>query len=337
MQGAKNYQAVTRDIRANKLSAAYLIYGTETFLIDSLLQELSEKFLGDVHRETNYFVRYAPETSLEEVIALSSGGGLFSAQKMIVYKDYQNTRNPNLKALLRYLKNPDPNICLVIIARTDKISGAKYDKLSPHLEVIQISAMRDAALQAFVVKESERHGKKITSEAVEALIYLVGDSLHNLQTQIAQIAQYCKDEEKIDVKHLEEVVSVFANQNIFQLSGEIMNGNLDKSLFVLHNLLNKGESAHSILFMLLRHVLMLIKIQGYVNSGVGDYRKIQRELKLFPKHFEEYKRQLNKWSLKALHQALFLLKETDRALKSGEGSPDLLLDILTYRLVNFVK
>ncbi len=328
------YRQIIQRIQNGQIDPSYFMYGEETYLMDSLVEQITKKFLGQVEKQINYFVRYATDTPLEEMLSLMSGPGLFSQKKVVIYKDYQNLKNPNLKGLIKYLKNPDPNICFIIIARTTSINLSKYQSLKDYAKFVYLLPLRDAELNQFIRNEFEQYEKKITPEAIRALVYLVGEQIHDLKSEIIQVINYYKEETEITPEQIEQVVGVYVNQNVFELIRIIAQRNISKSLFILHNLLEKGENPGTILFFLLRHISILWKIQGCYRSGIKDKNTIQKRLKIYPKQFDEYSKELNKWNVAQLKQAFSVIEEGDRLLKSSQISPNIILDMLVLKLVN---
>ncbi len=329
------YRQIIDLVNKGQVDPAYFVYGEETYLIDSLIEKISSKFLGGgLQKEMNYYLRYAQDTSLDELLALTAGGGLFSAQKAIVYKDYQNLRNPNVQNLVKYLKSTDPNICLIIVARVTTVSQARYKSLRGHLKFINILPLREAELNSFIREEFSKYNKTITSESINTMLYLVGEKIHDLKTEIAQVANFYKDKENILPEDVEKIVGIYASQNVFELTRMIARKKMENSLFILHNLLEKGENPGTILFLLLRHIMILWKIRGFYQSGVRNENKIQDSLKLYPRQFSEYIKEIPNWTSRQLNEAIKLLNECDQSLKLNRMTSNVILDTLVLKLIN---
>jgi len=327
-------QEILNRIENGEIKPAYFFYGLESYLVDSIISQIGSKFLGDAQKEINYFLRYAPDASIDEILALCSGSGLFSTRKLVVYKDFQNLRNPNIKKMTKYLERANPDICLVIIARTDQIKFMKYEQLHGAMTFVSVQPLQEKDLAAFVKKEFEENNKKVTDEGIESLLFLVGNQIHDLKTEIAQVCNFYQEKSEIDAKDIEEIVGVFVNQNIFDYINAIAKKDLSRAIFILHNLLERGESPFSFIALLLRHVSVLWKIYGVHRSGVKNDFEIGKKLGIYSRHFAEYKSQLTGWNEQQLKNAMYLIEECDRNLKSTQMRPDLILDILSYKMVN---
>lgn len=321
-------------IEKGEIRPAYFFYGLESYLVDSIISQIGLKFLGDVQKEMNYFLRYAPDASIDEMLSLCSGSGLFSTRKLVVYKDFQNLRNPNIKKIIKYLEKANPDICLVIIARTDQIKLGKYEQLKGSMTFVNVQPLQEKDLVVFVRREFEENNKRVTDKGIESLVFLVGNQIHDLKTEIAQVCNFHQEKNEINANDIEEIVGVFVNQNIFDYINAIAKKDLNRALFILHNLLERGESPFSFIALLLRHVSVLWKIYGMHKSGIKNDFEIGKKLGIYSRHFAEYKSQLVGWNEQQLKIAMHLIEDCDRNLKSTQRRPDLILDILSYKMVN---
>jgi DNA polymerase-3 subunit delta len=329
-----NRNDIEEKLKQGKFSPAYLVYGSEDYLIDGLIEAISNKFLGSIEKEINYFLRFAPDTTLDEILALTSGGGLFSSEKVVVYKDYQNLRNPNLDRLLKYLDNPNQQICLLLIARTAEIRQAKFEKLKTKLPFINIQPLTERELVNFIRAEFKNHKKTITDEAIELLLYMVGDKIHDLKSEISQLCNFKIENDDIGINEIEEVVGVYVNQNVYEYINSISKKDLNNALYVSHYLMEKGENPGYFLSLLLHQIFTLWKIRGLCNIGITNDYEIGKELGLFSKFVKRHRASLESWDTKELRSAIELIDEYDRCLKNSQIRPHLLLDMLSLKLVN---
>ena len=327
------YSDISRSIKQKDLSPAYFLYGDETFLMDALIGQILKAFIGKAEKEENYFLRYAPEAGLDDIVALTAGSSLFSDKKVIVYKDFQNLRNPNTDRLKRYLEKPDKEIVLIVMARVDNINQARYNTLKSLATVVNLLPLREKELKAYIQNRFKEYKQTISEEGIQTLLYLVGEKIHDLQSEIAQVANRFPDKERIGSEEIEAVVGIYITQTVFELAAAIAAKDMEKSLFLMHNLLERGENPGSIMFFLLRHLLMLWKIRGYYQSGEKNERTIQQKLRIYPRQFSQYLKELPNWKMSQLQQAMQLLGDCDRALKNSQMPAEVLLDGLIMKLI----
>ncbi|HQU72573.1 MAG TPA: DNA polymerase III subunit delta [Calditrichia bacterium] len=327
------YSDISRSVKKGELAAVYFLYGEEIYLMDTLIEQMSKAFVGKAEKEENYFLRYAPDAGIEDIIALTAGSSLFSEKKVIVYKDFQLTRNPNMDRMKRYLERPDKDILLIVMARVDNVNQARYNVFKDLATVVNLLPLREKELKTFITGAFREFGQDISEEGIRTLLYLVGEKIHDLKSEIAQVANRFPEKKAIDAEEIEAVVGIYVTQTVFELAGAIAAKDLDKSLFLMHNLLERGESPGSILFFLLRHLLMLWKIRGYYQSGEKNERTIQQRLRIYPRQFAQYLKELPNWKMNQLQQAMQLMGECDRSLRNSQLPSEVLLDSLILKLI----
>jgi DNA polymerase-3 subunit delta len=328
-----SYPKIIAELKKHIVHPAYFIFGEENYLIDDLIENIGNVFIGKPQKEINTFIRYANETPLDELLALTAGGGLFSDKKLIIYKDFQLLRNPEQDDLLKYLAHPAKENCLIIVARIDNANQSRYHKIQELAVPINAMPLKQDDLKRMVQKEFQHYGRRIDTEAIDALLYFVGDKIHDLKSQIQQIVNGLPHKDVITSEDIESFVGAHGNQNIFELTRAIAQRKIDEALFILNNLLEKGENPIGILHMLIRHLSILWKIKGFKYSNENNKMVIQKKLGLYPKYYTEYESECKQWSHQQLQNAMQVLKACDVELKSANLSEQVILDRLVFQLV----
>ncbi|GAB4365347.1 MAG: hypothetical protein Kow0042_04540 [Calditrichia bacterium] len=331
------YQGCLKEINEGIFSPAYLFFGEEVLLTDNLIHTLQTKFLGKVEPEINYFVRYASEQGADPVLALGAGLGLFSDKKLIILKEAHLLKAEDIDRLSRFLENPPADICLVLHTSLSSLYQSSLKKLEKRVTRVNLLPLRPADLKSFVQGEFQKFHKTIHPEAAELLIFFVGTQLADLASQINQIAHYYSEKSVIEPADIEQIVSIYSTQDVYKLCNYIGNRNYQKAVFTLHNLLDSGVSPQQILIQLMRHFSLIWQIQGYYRSG--KYRKelIAKELKIYPKYYAEYETQSRRWKPSQIEQIMTLLHKADRDSRDQGANPKILLDILSYQIINCLK
>jgi len=329
------YPQALRDIQNAKIAPLYLLFGEELLLAENLIKKIKSAFLGEVEPELNYFVRYATENGSDEIITLSSGLGLFSRKKLIILKEADSLKQKDLDRLSHIFKNPPDNIVLILQTPIASLYQSRLKKLEDSMAVVHILPLKADELKNFVRDEFQKNGKQITDDAVEMLIFMVGNQLSDLLVQIGHIYDYFGKETVYDIKHVETVAGVYATQDVYELSRLIANEEYHKAAMVLSSLSGSGMSPQYILNQLLRHFTALWRMQGFLRAGVTRTETLASQLKIYYKYVEEYKTQLKNWKPARLMRVVQFLKDVDRELKNNTLEPQIILDMLNYRIINF--
>ncbi|MBN2365671.1 MAG: DNA polymerase III subunit delta [Calditrichaeota bacterium] len=328
------YQQAIKNIEESSIKPVYLLFGEEQYLADDFLKRLRKKFLDKPEPELNYFIRHADDNNIDEVIALLSGMGLFSRRKLIILKEADSLKQKDLERLTPYLEKPAHDICLVLQTSISSLYQSRLKKLEDLFQTINLLPLRPDDLQKFVVREFAGYGKTIKPDAIDVLTFMVGFQLSDLTSQIYNIAHFYEDRETISAEDIEQIASIYATQDVFELSRLIGMGDREKASFVMHNLLESGISSQQILFQLIRHFSILFRMYGYLRAGISRSDKLARELKVYPKYLDEYRQQLKYWNFFRLKNVFHCLLEADRELKNNALEPKIVLDILTHKILN---
>ncbi|MEJ2634819.1 MAG: DNA polymerase III subunit delta [Calditrichia bacterium] len=328
------YSQVMKELDSGQVAPVYLLHGEEYLLGENLIKEIKAKFLDRAEPELNFFVRYANENGLDAIISLSAGKGLFSANKLILLKDTDALKQAEIEKLLKLIEKLSSDICLILQSSVTSLNQTRLKKVESHATSVNLLSLRKNDLTDFIHAEFRKYGKRITEEALELLLFMVGTQLSDLTVQINNVAQFFGDEQLIDVAEIEKVAGIYVTQDVFEFNRLMGERKLQKAVFVLHNLLDSGVSPQQIIGQLLRHFSLLWKIQGYYRSGIRNSDSIAKELKIYPKYFQEYAEQSRQWAVRDVNQVFGLLREADRNLKNSNSDPKIILDMLSYQIIN---
>jgi DNA polymerase-3 subunit delta len=328
------YNQIIKEIQDGNIRSTYLLFGEEILLADDLIRRIKEKFLEQPEAELNYFLRYASDQGADELISLNAGMGLFSQKKLIILKEADLLKQKDLDRLVHVFKKPDPNICLILQANITSLFQTRLKKIENEVATVNLLPLRPSELQKFVKEEFQKYSREITPEAVDILLFMVGHQLSDLAGQIRNIALLGEENEKVTKDIVEKVAGVYVTQDVFELSKLIATENQSQSAFVLSHLLQSGISPQQILYQLYRHFSVLFQIQGHLRIGINRSDTLAREMKIYPKYLSEYLEQAGLWNLRRLRKVFRYLYEADRNLKNNTLEPQIVLDILSHKILN---
>ncbi len=327
------YNDVRKALEQKTFAPAYLIYGEESALIDELTRELVGAYLKQPEREINYFIRYASETPLEALVPLWSGASLFAERKVIEYRDFQALKSKKLDPLVKYLQQPNPDVCLLLQVRDTSVPRFA-SKLQGLVTLVEVNTLDLRALERIVAREARQKGKTMDPEAIRTFLFYVGNHLQDVQMELVQLFNYYHEQSTISESDVENFVRQRPTKTIFDFTRALGEKNRKMVVNYLHQLLERGESPFAILFFVQRFFLLMWKIKGYALDASYTESDIQKALGLYSRHYQQYKHQAARWRMREIQQALQYLKETDAQMKSSQAPPELLLDILIGRLIN---
>ncbi len=328
------YQQAVKNVEENSIRPVYLLFGEEQYLADELIKRLREKFLEKPEAELNYFVRYASDNRVDDVLSLTSGMGLFAEKKFILLKEADQLKQKDIERLTPYLEHPAKDICLLMQASISSLYKTRLKKIEDLVEAVNLMPLRAEDLKKFIIREFEKYSRRIEPAAIDVLIFMVGNQLTDLTSQIYNISHYYGNGTPVSAEEVEEIAGIYATQDVFELSRLIGNRDRQKAFWVMNKLLESGVSPQQILFQLIRHFTILFRMHGFMRIGISRSDRLARELNIYPKYLEEYREQISLWKFSRLKNIFQNLLEADRELKNSALEPQIVLDMLSHKILN---
>jgi DNA polymerase-3 subunit delta len=235
------------------------------------------------------------------------------------------------KELFDFLANPSGKPVLTSSLRVG--TGQKFAQ--------EFKKLNNAELAAWVKKETEARGGAISSRAIQILIGLVGYDLWQIDREIDKLISFKSGERPaltaggaplaIEDKDVEELVKGNFDDNIFALTDAI--GARDKSLAAqfLEEQLELGANEIYLLTMIIRQIKIILQVRQALDLGHSS-RQIISELKLNPYVAQKAIEQSRHFSLNALKIIFGRLIEIDYKIKTGQGEPRVLLNLLLAKI-----
>ncbi len=298
------------------MSSILLIHGGESVLADrALLQALSvrsdfEKTVldgGDLEPG-----RYG------EAVAPS----LFAEKRVVVIRDLQDVVVEVQEEIESLLESLDPNLHLIFVHKGGvKGKGLldKIKKLKP--EIITCEPIKKAAdKEAFVREEFARHGRKISSDAISALVDATGSDTRELAAACSQIAfDTNAGKAVIDEEDISKYYQGRVEATGFDVADATLAGDPRSALVALRHALETGTDPIMIVSALTSSIRTLAKVSGAPRNA--NAFQLAGSLGLAPWQIDKARRQLQKWSPALIAFSVQELSRADVAIKGAEADP----------------
>lgn len=298
------------------MSSILLIHGGESVLADrALLQALSvrsdfEKTVldgGDLEPG-----RYG------EAVAPS----LFAEKRVVVIRDLQDVVVEVQEEIESLFESLDPNLHLIFVHKGGvKGKGLldKIKKLKP--EIITCEPIKKAAdKEAFVREEFARHGRKISSDAISALVDATGSDTRELAAACSQIAfDTNAGKAVIDEEDIAKYYQGRVEATGFDVADATLAGDPRSALIALRHALETGTDPIMIVSALTSSIRTLAKVSGAPRNA--NAFQLAGSLGLAPWQIDKARRQLSKWSPALIAFSVQELSRADVAIKGAEADP----------------
>ncbi|MBU4484604.1 DNA polymerase III subunit delta [bacterium] len=320
-------QQLDQELRSKKLRPVYFIYGTEHHLLNTAVEKIKEAVLGKTPQDMSFDRFSGKETSFDRIVDAARTLSMFGGQKLILVKDASNIKKGNIEALLNFLKKPEPNSVMVLVA--EKIDGrTKFGQVvNKNAAVLECKPLYENQLPSWIHMEAQTKQKRFSQQAAIYLADIVGNDLGQLSQAIEKIILYVGKKPIIDVEDVEKVISDTSHKSVFNFTNSLGKKDRRGSLKLLNNLMRNGEIPLMVFSMVTKHFRLLLKAKGLLQRRLGEH-ELAQGLKVHPFFVKDYVFQSNLFSLDELKTKFRDLYETDRALKSSKLPRHLILEKL---------
>jgi len=203
-------------IEKGSLAPVYLLYGDDLYLEEEAINTLSAAFSyntkGTVEKQTFYGAEKNDDAFLQSLVNI----GMFSSQKLIIYKDLPKLSSSYRKSLLKYLDRPEPST-LLILTSSEGQKSSLFSSVKKHLSVKTLSIWSPPENQfpALIQRKIKKNGLSVTPEALEVLVLSTNDSLSHAFAEVEKITVFVSDRKEINI---DDVRTVIGGEKSFQMS-----------------------------------------------------------------------------------------------------------------------
>lgn len=298
------------------LAKLILIHGSEEVLAD---RALAEALTARVEFERTTLNGDEIELGrYSEVIAPS----LFADKRVVVIRDLQDAQAEVAEEIIHSLDQLDPNLHLIFIHRGGVKGKGLVEKIKKaKAEVITCEPMKKITdKQTFVREEFARHGRKISSGGVSALIDATGSDMRELAAACSQIAfDTIASKATIDEDDIAKYYQGRVEATGFDVADAAVAGDPQGALIALRNALDSGTDPIMIISAIATSVRTIAKVSGAPRNA-NPYQ-LASSLKLAPWQIEKARRQMSKWAPGMITFSIKELARADLAVKGAEADP----------------
>ncbi len=323
------------DLSAGTLGQLYIFHGEEAYLRDFYLGQMKKKLLPGGMEAFNLHTFQAKECDPKALGQVIDCLPMMSERTMVVVYDYDLFKAPadQREAMTALFADLPDYVCLVFVydlieykpdART-KLAAA----IKAHGMAVKFTRQEQGDLVDWIRRRFKALDHDIDSELARYLIFLCGDLMTGLISEIGKIGAYAQhravtraDIDAVAIPQLDAVV--------FQLTDAIAAGDFDKASSVLSDLLHMGEPPIKLLSVLGRQLRQLYsaRLAMEERKGAGYLVELWGMRSAYPaqKLMDAARRFDRNWCRYAVLEAA----RTDLAMKSQAGADgeELLIDLI---------
>jgi len=263
-------------------------------------------------------IRLAAQTYTAGELAIHASPSLFGGAKAIVVQDLDEAPDELQADLLDHLAAPVDELTLIVGHKSGQRGKKVLDTLRKSgARVIQCPAVKtDRDKSDFATHEFRAAGRKVTPEAVRALIEAVGKDLRELTSACAQLVADTTgvvDETVVQRYHGGKVEATG-----FRVADATMAGQAGEALRLLRHAIATGVDPVPIVAVLASQLRMLVKVGS---AGRGSSAQVAKNLGMAPWQVDKARRQVGGWDPEGLGRAIQAVAAADFEVKGGGRDP----------------
>ena len=317
----------------------YLLYGEDNYLKNKFLQKLKKDF-GEIVNGINYVS--IGEEDISEIIPNIETPAFGYEKKLIVAKntklflrkkkknsgenaDVTESSNKYTDVLVNYLKENDIDNVDLIFVEDECEKNSLFNLISKIGQVKEFKEQSISELISQVKKISSMYKVNIDNYTASYFIEFVGTNMQDIINEIRKLIEYAGENGSIKKEDIDEKKKKKTTSVIFDLTDNLGQRNIKKSIEILHNLQYNKEPTQVIIVMLYRHFKKLYLV--HLSKG----QNLIQNLKLTPNQeflVNKYKRQASYFKEQELEQIIFELIKLDENSKNGNIDLDIGLEAI---------
>lgn len=310
----------------------YLLYGSESFLVNKEINKiLEENKIDKININTYDLNNDLLTTIIEDAETIS----LFSDNKaIIIYNSYifsgkKNTIEQNIDILEQYLNNHNPNTVLIFVLLADKLDERK--KIVKIIKQKHVAKLLNNNFNINTIVKDMFLNYNISNETINLLIDRVGKNLSILDQEINKIMIYKDTDLKITNEDIINLTTKNIEADIFGLVEAIIKKNKKKALDIYNELLKNNEEPIKIIITLANQFRIIYQTKEMYKKGYTEH-DIATTLAIHPYRIKLALNSSREYDSKLLLKYLNELSNLDIGIKTGTINKEIGLELFIINL-----
>lgn len=234
---------------AHPPAAVVVLHGAERHLQRQAFEAVRHAVLGEDGDDEMSSTRFSgSDLELKTVADELRTVSMWGDKRLVAVEDADDFVSAYRLGLENYLKSPAKKSVLVLLVKKwPKTTRLAKDVAKSQL-AIDCAELKGAALIRWLADVVETEfAKQISRDACALIVEMAGTELGLLSQEVSKLAAYVGDRDRISPDDVRAVVGGWTTQTTFQMIDALIDGQLDRALVLLDELLRSGESPYRIL------------------------------------------------------------------------------------------
>ncbi len=290
----------------------YLLECENNFSIQQKKEEIIKKE-GFINSDINEYD--LEETLLDNILESLDTYSFLTEKKVVVIKNIEllNNNDKKVEHFFKYLKNPDNNKLLIMLATTLDSRKKITKDLKANTKYIKIDS------DANTIIKNELKDYQISNEATRLILEYTNNQIDAIKTECDKLKQYKCNDKKIDLEDIRKVC--FKHQsdttNLSYDLTKYISAKNKKEAIITYTKLHEYNIDDISIIGLLESQLRLLCQTSLLLSQNKTKKEIANILEIHPYRIEKTIELLHQVSFKEIKTLLKELGEVDYKIKSG--------------------
>lgn len=310
-----------------KLLPCYVISGDDMFLLYKSMELIEKETVPNMPQINKVIFGEDAGISVTHIIESLQALPIGDAKRLVVLHDtpIKNTKE-NIEALNNYLKNPNPDACLVVFLSKpnelfSKIKGA---------EQVDCSRLDETLVKKLIVQKFSELGKVINQDACALLCDYCLKNMARIYGEIEKLASFAGDEKLITAEMIEVNVIKELEFQGYEFSQAVASKNANKAFTILDSMMNENMSIGAIFTSLYNQFSRMFFIRT-ANQSDASFASAFGCKEFAVKKTRQLAENFTKRSLKRIIETISNL---EFEMKSGKFSNENLCERLVFEIIN---
>lgn len=315
------------DLKTKELHSLYLLYGEETFLLESSLKKIKNNF-GELVKGINYII--LDETNIQNIISdietpafgyekkliIARNTNLFKKSKKTTTSKDNSFETKLASYISENIETLKSSVVLVFVEET-----AEKNKLLESIEkngvVCNFEVLKPAQIAKRLKAICNAYKVNITEQNLQLLIENCGTNMQDLINEIRKLIEYAGEGGTIDKVAIESLSIKQIDAIIFDLTDNLGKKDIKKAMEVLDGLVYNKEPIQKILITLYNHFkkLYIVKLSEKFNKNLAEAMNLKPNQMFFT---TKYKNQAEYFKELELRNILEEFINLDKNYKIGQ-------------------
>lgn len=314
----------------------YLFTGTSEVFIKNRMNRIIQGFQKLEISITKYDM---DNTTLSRVLEDIVTVPFLEDLKIIIIKNpkfltkVQDSPKEDVKAFIRYLKNPIDTTILFIDATNCVIHQANdiYKTLRNVARIIDYPDPEEIEIKGWIVRSFDSNNIDIKDDALNLLMSYIGDDQPRLSQEIEKLTSYVGRGGTIYAKDIKELVPKDISNEIYNLIKAMINHDLDKTYQIYNRLSSSTKDTLTIFSMIankFRELISTYKLLkfGYSQSDIAKFYNVSNGKAYY------LVQEAKSFQQDDLEHYIDKIAELDYQIKSGKLDKTIGLELLLLKM-----